>query len=89
MARSIHCAVDAQVARTCEHILIKPNGDAARCRTVFRVLAQDRWDAKAVLAIRGIPRRTAPSSAESMIRASIAGEEGEAVDPDERRRDMI
>ena len=42
VTRALKCVLVGQVYRTGEHIVLKPNGDAARCRTVFRVPLEDR-----------------------------------------------
>ena len=63
--RSIRAILVGQVGRTGEHIIIKQNGDAARCRTVRRVPLEDRWKAEDILNIRGTPRNPAPSRADS------------------------
>ena len=65
-ARSIKAILVGQVGRTGEHIIIKQNGDAARCRTVRRVPLEDRWKAEDILNIRGTPRNPAPSRADSI-----------------------
>ena len=76
MTRSIRCILVGQMSRTGEHIVIKPSGDAARCRAVFRVPLEDRWDAEAVLSIRATPRRPTPSSDDGEIRAPVVEEDG-------------
>ena len=63
--RSIKAILVGQIGRTGEHIIIKQNGDAARCRTVRRVPLEDRWRAEDVLNIRGTPRKPAPSRGDS------------------------
>ena len=60
MPRSIRCVLVGQMLGTGEHVVIKPNGDAARCRTVFGVPPDDRWDAESVLSIRATPRKPTP-----------------------------
>ena len=86
MPRLIRCVLVGQVSRTGEHIVIKPNGDAARCRTVFRVPLADRWDAEAVLAICATPRRPTPSSSGGVIRTPVIGEDAEPKEPRDMRR---
>ena len=96
VARSIKAVWVGQVSRTGEQIVIKPNGDAARCRTVHRVPAEDRWDAEAVLSVKGTPRRPTPSQADqsSILQAPIAGEEARPEGAEDeaaqnRRREVI
>ena len=50
-----------QVSRTGEHIVIGPNGDAVRCRTVFRRPQEERWNKELIKAVQGTPRLPAPS----------------------------
>ena len=61
--RSIEGIWVGQIARSGEHIIIKPSGDAVRCRTIKRVPVQHRWNAEKVLLIRATPRIPSPSSA--------------------------
>ena len=60
-AKSIKAVWVGQVSRTGEHVVIAPSGDAVRCRTVFRVPIDERWDRDLVKAIQGTPRVPAPS----------------------------
>ena len=60
-AKSIKAVWVGQVSRTGEHIVVGPSGDAVRCRTVFRVPAEERWNKELVLAISGTPRVPAPT----------------------------
>ncbi len=62
-ARSIDAVWVGQVARTGEHIVVKADGNAVRCRTVRRVPVEQRWDPERVLTIRATPRIPAPTSA--------------------------
>ena len=66
-ARSVEAVWVGQVPRTGEHIVIKPNGDAVRCRTIRRVPKDVRWNASRVLEIQGTPRRPAPSQRDSSV----------------------
>ncbi len=59
--RSVEAVWVGQVARTGEHIVAQPGGDAFRCRTVRRVPVEDRWSAEKVLQIIATPRRPTPS----------------------------
>ncbi len=61
--RSIEGIWVGQMARSGEHIVIKPSGDAVRCRTIKRVPIQHRWNAERVLLTRATPRIPSPSSA--------------------------
>ena len=92
MTRAIKCVLVGQVSRTGEHIVVKPNGDAARCRTVFRVPMKDRWNAEAVLCVRATPRKPTPSKSstdEEVIRAPIIGEDSETKDPRDLRKEIL
>ena len=75
--------------RTGEHVVIKPNGDAARCRTVFRVPLEDRWDAEEILNIRATPRSPTPSSGEGEIRAPLAEDASDDADRRKGRREVL
>ena len=59
--RAIPAVWVGQVSRTGEHIVIKPNGDAVKCRTIKRCPEEDRWNADRIASIKGIPRRPSPS----------------------------
>ena len=50
-----------QMSRTGEHVVIKPNGDAVKCRTIKRCPLEDRWNADRIRSIQGIPRKPTPS----------------------------
>ena len=89
MTRWIRCTLVGQMSRTGEHIVIKPSGDAARCRTVFRVPVEDRWDAEAVLSIRATPRRPTPSSDDGEIRALLFEEDGVETERRNLRREIV
>ena len=75
--RSIRAVWVGVVHRTGEHIVIKVNGDAVRCRTIKRVPEEERWDIDAVMNIKGTPRRPTPSSAGSpeVLASRLADEE--------------
>ncbi len=60
--RAIPAVWVGQVGRTGEHIVIKENGDAVRCRTVKRNAPEDRWLAEKVMLIKATPRCPAPSA---------------------------
>jgi len=78
-----------QVARTAEHIVIKPSGDAVRCRTIRRLPTEHRWQPERVLTIRATPRLPSPSTAtpeamESRLvdeEVEVPPAEGQAVPP--------
>ena len=78
-ARSIDGVWVGQVARTGEHIVIKPSGDAVRCRTIKRVPEEHRWVAEKVLLVEATPRIPSPSSKKNSedLGARVAGEEEE------------
>ncbi len=48
-----------QVGRTGEHIVVKNNGDAIRCRTIRRLPIEDRWNATMIKDILATPRNRA------------------------------
>ena len=60
--RAIPAVWVGQVGRTGEHIVIKRNGDAVRCRTVKRSPAEERWDPEAIMLVKATPRYPAPSA---------------------------
>ena len=66
-ARSIEAVWVGQVPRTGEHMVIKSNGDAVRCRTIRRVPVDVRWNASKILEIQGTLRRPAPSQRDSSV----------------------
>ena len=73
-----------QVARAGEHIVIKPSGDAVRCRTIKRVPEEHRWVAERAPLVEATPRIPSPSSKKDPedIGTRVAGEdEGEDVRP--------
>ncbi len=75
-ARSIDGVWVGQVSRTGEHLIIKPNGDTVRCRTIKRVPLQHRWNAERVLMIKATPRCPAPSSRKpEVIPSKLADDE--------------
>ena len=75
-ARSIRGVWVGQLGRTGEHVIVKQNGDAVRCRTIRRVPIEDRWDAEFIVNIEAIPRLPAPSQADpETIVAKLADEE--------------
>ena len=58
--RCIEAVWVGQIARSGEHIVIKANGDAVRCRTIKRVLEQHRWNVRKYAqseAHQGVPHR--------------------------------
>ena len=69
--------------------VIKPNGDDARGRTVFRVPLEDRWDAEAVLSIRATPQRPTPSSDEGVIRTRHIEEDDVQSERSNLRREIV
>ena len=71
MMRSIRCILFSQMSRTGELIVIKPNGEAARCRKFFRVPLEDRWDAEAVTSVHAALRR---ASDDGVISAPLTKE---------------
>ena len=92
VTRAIRCVLVGQASRTGEHVVVKPNGDAARCRTVFRVPLEDRWSADAVLGVRATPRRptpSKPSTNDEAIRAPLIGDEDAATDPRDERKKVV
>ena len=77
--RSIRGVFVGQIARTGEHLVIKQNGDAVRCRTIRRVPIEDRWCPEMILNIMGVPRLPAPSQADpESLQASLADDEARA-----------
>ena len=75
--RSVRAVWVGQVSRTGEHIVIGPTGDAARCRTVFRVPEPERWDKELVLAINGTPRTPGPTRKyPDKLEAKLVDEDG-------------
>ena len=78
--RSIEGIWVGQMARSGEHIVIKPSGDAVRCRTIKRVPTQHRWNAEKVLLTRATPRIPSPSSAQpEAISSRLVDEEAKEV----------
>ena len=79
--RSIPGVWVGQVPRTGEHIIVKQNGDAVRCRTVKRVPKEDRWHPSNIMLIKATPRCPAPSSKDpEKLQARAADEEhGQAI----------
>ena len=59
--QSVEAVYVGQVARTGEHIVAQPGGDAFRCRTVRRVPLADRWSLEKVLGVIATPRKPAPT----------------------------
>ena len=77
-----------QMARTGEHIVAQPNGDAFRCRTVRRVPEEDRWSLEKVLSIEATPRKPSPTKAKpDALDVKLADEEAKA--PRRLRRDPV
>ena len=62
-SRAIPATYAGIVPRTGEHVVIKDNGDAVKCRTVYRVPLEERWSRERIFAIKGTPRLPSPSSA--------------------------
>ena len=89
--RSIRAVWVGQIARTGEHIVIKPNGDAVKCRSMKRVPIEERWRAEDVLKIVATPRYPTPSQAQAdddEIKAKVADEEANAEkDKPKQQRD--
>ena len=54
-ARSILVTWVGQIARIGEHMVIKKDGNAVRCRTIRRVPEADRWNAEALGRVRVTP----------------------------------
>ncbi len=61
--QSVEAIWVGQVARTGEHVVAQPGGDAFRCRTVRRVPIEDRWELAKVMDIKATPRKPNPSRA--------------------------
>ncbi len=61
--QSVEAIWVGQSARTGEHYVVQPGGDAFRCRTVRRVPMQDRWSSEKILQIEATPRRPTPTRA--------------------------
>ncbi len=86
--RSVQAVWVGQMARTGEHVVIGPNGDALRCRTVRRVPTEERWCAERVLRIRATPRHPTPSRRRSdtaepgLVGAEAAGPGAAGGGPD-------
>ena len=59
-----------EIARSGEHIVIKHNGDAFKCRTIKRVPVEHQWSAERIMQVRGTPRNPAPSMKNSHQRES-------------------
>ena len=77
--RSIAATWVGQVGRTGEHIVIKKDGQAVRCRTIRRVPVEHRWSAERVRGVIAVPRRPSPNSTDpEKIEARMAAEEQEA-----------
>ena len=83
--RSVRGVWVGQVGRTGEHIVVKQNGDAVRCRTIRRVPAEDRWDADLVASMEAVPRLPAPSRADPGELVARLADEERGV-PERRRR---
>ncbi len=76
-SRSIDAVWVGQIARTGEHVVIKSDGNAVRCRTVRREPEEHRWSAERVLLIRATPRVPAPASNKpEIIEPRLADDEG-------------
>ncbi len=81
--RSVEGVWVGQVARTGEHIIIKPSGDAVKCRTVRRVPVEHRWNPERVLLVRATPRLPTPSSKNPEVLESRLADD-EAMDKNEQ-----
>ena len=82
--RSIDAVWVGQIARTGEHLVIKPNGDAARCRTIRRVPVEHRWNAERVLLVKATPRLPAPSSSRpEVIESRVVDDEDHRAQRDQ------
>ena len=76
--RCMECIWVGQIPRSGEHIVVKANGDAFKCRTIRRLPQEHRWNAERVLQIAGTPRNPAPSSKEPETLDSHVVDDGEA-----------
>ena len=63
--------------RTGEHIVALESGEAIRVRTVHRLPEADRWSADAMLAVRALPRKPHPKSADNETAPRMNTEYGE------------
>ena len=73
--QSVEAIYAGQVARSGEHVVAQPGGDAFRCRTVRRVPLDDRWNLEKVMNIIATPRRPAPTRARSEVLESRVADE--------------
>ena len=82
--RAIPAVWVGQVPRTGEHIVIKQDGDAVRCRTVKRVPKEDRWHPTNIMLVKATPRCPAPSSKnpEKLQARAADDEHGRAIKRD-------
>ena len=64
-----------QLGRTSKHIVAKMGGDAIRCRTIHRVLAENRWDHAAIMDMEATPRHPKLSSPAENSLPAIAVDE--------------
>ena len=86
LARSVRAVCVGQVSRTGEHIVIVPSGDAVRCRTIFRVPEDERWNKDLIFAIQGTPRTPAPSRKDpERLEAQLLDDNDKEAKPREQR----
>ena len=76
--RCMECIWVGQIPRSGEHIVVKANGDAFKCRTIRRLPQEYRWNVEKILQIAGTPRNPAPSSKEPETLESHVVDDGEA-----------
>ena len=62
-------------ARTGEHVIALPSGEAIRVRTIHRLSGDARWSPEAVPAIRALPRRPVPQRDDADPESRAAGQE--------------
>ena len=85
-ALSIEAIWTGQCARTGEHLVVIPGGDAFRCRTVRRVPVEERWNLEKVLQVKAVPRRPTPSREDaSAIGPKFADEQAKRYEQDAKR----
>ena len=86
--RSVVAVWVGQIARTGEHVVIKQDGQAVRCRTVKRVPLEQRWDAVGIKEMKAVPRRPNPNGKDvENIEARIAAEEEHGVSKEPMQAD--
>ena len=69
-SRCVEVTWVGQIARRGDHIVIKHNVDAFKCRTIKRVPVEHQWSAERITQARGTPRDPAPSMKNSHQRES-------------------